>query len=174
MSDRPVVTRFAPSPDRLSAYRRRAHGPVQLALCTRSRRQVSAADRGYRSCTLDSRGDRGDLSRPDMARPRLGRRADQPVRRAWTATQRSRMQMLAKGAAYKCFSTQEEIAGVSRRRQGRGSLDPVPLALARCRSRHTSRRALCDPREGPDRGRNGDPDRVQGDVTIRNDPNSTT
>ena len=34
--------------------------------------------------------------------------------------------MLASGAAYKCFSTQERDRGLPRGRAGRGPLDPLP------------------------------------------------
>ena len=53
-----VVTRFAPSPDRLPAHRRRAHGAVQLALRPPPRRQDAAAHRGHRPRALDRGGDR--------------------------------------------------------------------------------------------------------------------
>jgi glutamyl-tRNA synthetase len=39
--------------------------------------------------------------------------------------------MLANGTAYKCFSTQEEIAGLPRRRARPRALHPVPQPLAR-------------------------------------------
>ena len=43
---------------RLSAYRRRAHGAVQLAVSPAIRRHLPAADRGYRPRPLHPRGDR--------------------------------------------------------------------------------------------------------------------
>ena len=77
MSDRHS---FRALPDRLPAYRRRAHRAVQLALRQALRRQVPAAHRGHRPRALDRGGGRGDPRRPQLARPRLGRRGGPPVR----------------------------------------------------------------------------------------------
>ena len=66
--------------DRLPAHRRRPDRALQLALRPPRRRHLPAQDRGHRPRPLDARGDGGDPRRPDLARPRLGRRADQPVR----------------------------------------------------------------------------------------------
>ena len=76
--------------DRVSAYRRRAHRAVQLAVRAPSRRQLPAAHRGHRPGALDPRGGGGDHRRPRLARPRLGRRDRPPIRRAPRATPRSR------------------------------------------------------------------------------------
>ena len=55
-----------PLAHRLPAYRRGAHGAVQLALCPPHRRQDAAPDRGHRPRALHRRGDRRD---PRRARP---------------------------------------------------------------------------------------------------------
>ena len=79
------------------------------------------------------------LRGPDLAGPRLGRRGRQPVR-----TQRDRHaevahEMLARGTAYKCFSTQEEIdAFRAARGRGAGRYAVFQSPLARCRSRRPS------------------------------------
>ena len=120
----PVVTRFAPSPTGLSAYRRRPDGAVQLALCARARRQVPAADRGYRPRPLHPRGDAGDPRRAGLAAGWImtaRRSARPPARRGMP---RSPTQMLAAGHAYKCFSTPEEIDAFREpaRAEGRSTL----------------------------------------------------
>ena len=67
-------------PDRLPAHRRRAHGPVQLALRPALRRHVPPAHRGHRPRALDAGRGRRHPRRPQLARPPLGRRGDEPVR----------------------------------------------------------------------------------------------
>src|SRR5215470_7154622 len=66
-------------PDRIPAHRRGAHGPVQLAVRPPPRRQVPAADRGYRQGPLDQGSDRRDPRRDELARARLGRPRILPV-----------------------------------------------------------------------------------------------
>src|SRR5437764_14856953 len=48
---------------RLSAHRRRAHRPLQLALCASRGRPISAADRRYRPRAIDARGGFGHPQR---------------------------------------------------------------------------------------------------------------
>ena len=45
-------------------------------------------------------------------------------------------QLLAEGKAYKCFATQDEIAGFPRRGPCRGQIHPLPQPMARRRSQH--------------------------------------
>ena len=72
---------FCAVADRLSAYRRRPHGAVQLALRPPAlRRHVPAAHRGHRPAALDAGGGRRDHRRAVLARARLGRRDRAPVR----------------------------------------------------------------------------------------------
>ena len=75
-----VVTRFAPSPDRLPPHRRRPHGAVQLALRPPFRRPHAAADRGHRPRALDAGGDRRHPRRAGLVGPQMGRRRRLPVR----------------------------------------------------------------------------------------------
>ena len=81
---------FRPLADRISAYRRRPHRAVQLAVRPpppnpRRRRGLPVADRGYRPGALDARGGRRDHRRTVLARPRLGRRNRPPIRRRGAA-----------------------------------------------------------------------------------------
>ena len=70
--------RFAPSPDRRPAHRRRAHGALQLADGPRQRRDARAAHRGHRPRALDARERRADPRRAALAGARLRRGPDQP------------------------------------------------------------------------------------------------
>ena len=121
--------------DRLPAHRRRAHRALQLALCPAHRRQLPAADRGHRPRPLDARGDRGDLRGPALARPRLGRRGDQPVRARRRATPRSRTRWWRAAPPTAATRRVEEIEAFRDAGQGRGPAAALPLALARRRSR---------------------------------------
>ena len=73
---------------RRAAHRRRAHGAVQLAARARRRRALRAADRRYRPRALDARERRADPRRAALARARLGRGPDLPVRARASATAR--------------------------------------------------------------------------------------
>ena len=131
---RPVVTRFAPSP---TGY---LHiGGARTALFN----WLYARGRGGKFLLRIEDTDRerstpeataGDPRGPDLARPRLGRRGGQPVR-ARDRHAEVAHQMLARGTAYQCFCYAGGNRGLPRAGQGRGALDPVPLALARRRSR---------------------------------------
>ena len=127
-----VVTRFAPSPTGYPAHRRRAHGALQLALRPPHRRPLPAAHRGHRPRPLHPGGDRGDLRGPALARPRLGRRGDQPVRArppprrggARDDRPRHRLSLLV---------DRRGDRGLPRAGEGRGPPAALPLALARRR-----------------------------------------
>ena len=114
---------LCPLAHRLSAYRRRPHRAVQLALCAPARRQDAAADRGHRPRALDRGGHRRDHRRADLARPRLGRRDRLPVL-ARRPPSRVAEQLLAAGKAYRCYATPEELAEMreAARREGRSKL----------------------------------------------------
>src|SRR3546814_12287159 len=60
---------FRPLADRLPAYRRCPHGAVQLAVRAPSRRQLPAAQRGYRTRTAAPGSRRKELRGPTVARP---------------------------------------------------------------------------------------------------------
>ena len=108
---------------RISAYRRRAHRAVQLAVCAPSRRQVPAADRGYRSRALDPAGDRRDPRRARLARPRLGRRRRCSSSSAPRAMPKSRAELLEAGHAYSCYATPEELEAM--RAEQRANKQPL-------------------------------------------------
>ena len=77
--------RFPSSPIRplanwRAAHRRREDGTVQLARRPGDGRDAGAADRGHRPRALDAGERRADPRRAALARARLGRGADQPVR----------------------------------------------------------------------------------------------
>ncbi len=78
--------RFAPSPDRRAAHRRRAHRALQLAAGARQRRDARPAHRGHRPRALDARERRADPRRAALARARLGRGPDLPGRAHRAAT----------------------------------------------------------------------------------------
>ena len=61
--------------------------------------------------------------------------------------------MLARGTAYRCYATVEEIEAFRETGEGRGPPAAVPLALARRRPRDLARRALRHPPAGAARGR---------------------
>ncbi len=146
MTDRPVVTRFAPSPTGYLhiggartalfnwLYARGRGGRFLLRIedtdRARSTPEATAAIlRGLDWLGLDWDGEAVQPGRPRRP-PRRGgaRRCSRP------------------GTAYKCFSTQDEIEAFreSARAEGRSTLFRQPVA--RRRSRHPSRRALRDPR----------------------------
>ena len=168
MSERPVVTRFAPSPTGYLhiggartalfnwLYAKHTRGVFLLRIedTDRARSTPEATEailKGLRWLGLDWDGEA--VSQFD--------RADRHAEVA--------REMLAKGSAYKCFSTQEEIEAFreAARAEGRSTLfrspwrdvpeadhpDGVPYAIR-----------VKAPREGATVIR----DRVQGDVTIRN------
>ena len=137
-----------PLAHRLPAYRRRPHRAVQLALCARPRRQDAAADRGHRPRALDRGGDRRDPRRPDLARPRLGRRAVYQFSRAARHREVAE-QLLAAGQAYRCYATPEELDRDAREGARRGPPQALRRPLARPRSgRGAARRQAGDPPQG--------------------------
>ena len=104
-------------PHGLSAYRRRPHGAVQLAVRAPARRAVPAADRRHRPAAQRRRGAPADPRRLPLARPRLGRRARGrrpvravlPVAAAAAAIERPSQRLLERGHAYRDYATTEEI-----------------------------------------------------------------
>ena len=121
-----VVTRFAPSPTGYPASRRRAHRAVQLAVRAASRRQVPAADRGYRPRALDPAGDRRDPRRHALARARLGRRRRLSSSRAPSATPQVAHEMVANGARLSLLHDQRRDRRDARRGAGREEAAPHP------------------------------------------------
>ena len=75
--------------DRRAAHRQREDGTVQLASGPRLGRRARPAHRGHRPRALDARERPADLRQPRVARDRLGRGADLPVRQRRRATPRS-------------------------------------------------------------------------------------
>src|SRR5271154_35840 len=63
VNGRPDRHALCPFANRFSPYRRRPHGPVQLALCAQARRQNAASDRGHRPRAIDGCGDRSHSGR---------------------------------------------------------------------------------------------------------------
>ena len=161
-----VVTRFAPSPDRLPAYRRRPHRAVQLALRPPPRRQVPAAHRGHRQGALDHGGDRRDPRRDALARPRLGRPRILPVAilgaarrgRAQAARARRRLPLL--------HDARRSWPRSARRRPSAAVPDRQPVARPHRASR--ADKPVRHPPEGAARGRDGHRRPVQGRVTVQN------
>ena len=168
MSERPVVTRFAPSPTGYLhiggartalfnwLYAKHTGGPFLLRIedTDRARSTPEATDaifRGLRWLGLDWDGEAVSQAA----------RADRHVEVA--------REMLARGAAYKCFSTQDEIEAFreAARAEGRSTLFRSPWRDVP-ESDHPDAPFVIRvkaPREGATVIR----DRVQGDVTIRND-----
>ena len=99
-----------PLADRLPPHRRRAHRAVQLAVRPPPRRQISAAHRGYRQgrarpsrrSTRSSTGSTGSASSGD-GEPYFQSQFEK--RHAEVAHQ-----LIERGAAYRCYLTQEELA----------------------------------------------------------------
>ena len=108
-TSRPVVTRFAPSPDRLSAHRRRAHGLfnwlyarhtggkflLRIEDTDRARSTKEAIDAildGMRWLGLDWDGHEYYQSQ------------------FWARHAEIAHRLLERGAAYRCYMTQEELA----------------------------------------------------------------
>ena len=103
-----VVTRFAPSPTGFLHI-----GGARTALFNwlfaRHHGAVQAPDRGHRPGAFDRCGDAGDPGRDDW----LGLDWDGDGHSQFESAARHAEvahELLAKGKAYKCFSTQEEIA----------------------------------------------------------------
>ena len=154
-TDRPVVTRIAPSPTGFMHI-----GTARTALFN----WLYARGRGGRFLLRIEDTDRA-RSTPEATQAILdGMRwlgldwdgeavsqFEQAPRHAEVAHE-----MLARGAAYKCFSTQHEIEAY------RGPLDVVPVAMAGCRPRDASGRALCDSGESAQGGGDGDTRRRAG------------
>ena len=106
---KPVVTRFRSLAHRLPAYRRGAHGAVQLALRTPHRRQVPAAHRGHRPRALHGSRPSEPSSTGSDGSSSTGTASPPPVRRAPRATARCAEQLLAAGNAYRCYLTPAEL-----------------------------------------------------------------
>ena len=141
--------------DRLPAYRRRAHGLVQLAVRPASRRQVPAAHRGHRQGALD-RARRSTRSSTGCAgSASIGTATNITSRNSGRATPRSPTGCSSAAHAYRCYMTQEELA--AQREAAPGERRPFridsPWRDARRRAR---RQAVRHPPEGAARGRDGD------------------
>ncbi|MDJ0639401.1 MAG: glutamate--tRNA ligase [Paracoccaceae bacterium] len=168
MSDRPVVTRFAPSPTGFLhiggartalfnwLYARAKGGKFLLRIedTDRARSTTEATEaifKGLKWLGLDHDGEAiSQFSRAD--------------RHAEVARS-----MLASGAAYKCFSTQEEIEALreAARAEGRSTLFRSPWRDVP-ESEHPDAPFVIRVK-APREGETVIQDRVQGDVTIRND-----
>ena len=167
MSDRPVVTRFAPSPTGYLhiggartalfnwLYARGRNGKFLLRIedTDRARSTPEATEaifRGLKWLGLDWDGE------PISQFARMDRHAEVAH------------QMLANGAAYKCFSTQDEIQAFREKAkaEGRSTLFRSPWRDADTDSHPEAPYAIRV--KAPTEGETLIKDRVQGDVVIRN------
>ena len=155
--ERPRADRaLCPFPDRLPAYRRGAHGAVQLALRQGPRRQDAAAHRGHRPRAPDAGRRRRHPRWAQVAGARLDRRARIAVRPGQApprggrgaARPRSRLPLLPDDRR----ARRHAQGGRGREAPAR---DPQPLARPRPR-RGPQGAALRDPAQGAARGRDRD------------------
>ena len=137
----PVVTRFAPSPTGSLHIGGARTALFNWLYARHTGGTLPAAHRGHRPRPLHPRGDGGDLRRACAGSGSTG-----TARRSASSSRAERhaevaREMLARGTAYRCYATAEEIDAFRARGQGRGPPAAVPLALARRRSRDLARRA---------------------------------
>ena len=152
---RPSRHAFRPVAHRLPAYRRGAHGAVQLAFRQEERRQDAAAHRGHRPRALDRGRDPGDPRRPHLARHRLGRRRRAPVRPR-LAPQGGRREPRRRRPRLSLLREPAGAGGDARGGESRGPAGALRRALARPRpGRGACRRQAGDPAQGAERGRDG-------------------
>jgi hypothetical protein len=159
--------------DRLPAYRRRAHGAVQLALYARHAAGSSCCGSRTPTARAPPRGDRGDPRRAALARARLGRRGGQPVHARSERHAEVAHEMLARGTAYRCYATPGGDRGVPRAGPGRGPAAALPLALARRDPASAPDAPFVIRLKAPRDGETVIEDRVQGTVTSRTTSSTT-
>ena len=127
-----VRTRFAPSPDRLPAHRRRAHGALQLGLHAPRRRPLRAAHRGHRPRALDARVRGGRCSTASAGSASTGTRGRSARASGARATTPRSSGLLAKDRAYRCVCTPDRDRGAppgdDRRRPQVDLRRPLPRA----------------------------------------------
>ena len=120
-----VVTRFAPSPDRLPAYRRRPHRAVQLALCPPLWRQDAAADRGHRPRALHRRRRSTPSSTGCPGSASIGTATPSTSSPARARHREVAEQLLAAGKAYRCYASPEELTEMREAARARGPVQAL-------------------------------------------------
>ena len=157
--------RFAPSPSGYLAHRRRANGPLQLALGEKPGRRVRPARRRHRPGAQQHRERARHPRRPPLARAGLGRgsrggrhvRPLLPERAQGRSTASTPSELIREGKAYRCYCTKEELDSArealkAQRSEGAVRL-PGHLPRAQGRARPAVRRPFQDAARGQHRFR---------------------